>query len=179
MTRPSLHYLLGPQSVSPVAGRSCFGAIMFLRPLVIVVLLGSALFVRAQAVDLPAIDREVQSALKLWRTPGMAVVIVGPGKVYLLKGYGRHSLGLPAQVTADTLFPLASCTKAFTSTALAMLVDGGKLGWDDPVRKHLPDFHLADPDADALVTVRDLLCHRTGVGGHDFLWYRAPWGQDE
>ena len=55
-----------------------------------------------------------------------------------------------------------------------MLVDEGKLGWDDPVRKHLPDFHLTDPLADAGVTLRDLFCHRTGLSNNDFLWYRAP-----
>ena len=82
-------------------------------------------------------------------------------------------------MTPDTLFPLASCTKAFTTTLLAMLADEGQLAWDDPVRKHLPTFKLSDPNADALLTVRDLLCHRTGIAGHDLLWYHAPWDIDE
>ena len=132
----------------------------------------------AQDFDRAAIDREVQAAMRFWSVPGAAVVIVGPEKSYL-KGYGLRDAGKSDSVTPDTIFPLASCTKAFTSLALAMLVDDGKIAWDDPVRKHLPDFHLADPKADALVTIRDLLCHRTGVDGHDLLWYRAPWGQDE
>jgi CubicO group peptidase (beta-lactamase class C family) len=60
-----------------------------------------------------------------------------------------------------------------------MLADDGLVGWDDPVNKHLPGFKLPDPHADALLTMRDLLSHRSGVGGHDLLWYRAPWEIDE
>ncbi len=129
--------------------------------------------------DPAAVDRIVAAALKRWGTPGVAVAVVRDGKTVHLKGYGTKRLGAADPVTPDTLFPLASCTKAFTSTLAAMLVDDGKIGWDDPVRRHLSDFHLSDPSADALVTMRDLFTHRTGVAGHDLLWYRAPWGQDE
>jgi CubicO group peptidase (beta-lactamase class C family) len=132
----------------------------------------------AQNFDRVAIDREVHAAMKFWNVPGVALVVAGPDKTYL-KGYGVRESGKDEPVTPDTIFPLASCTKAFTSLALAILVGDGKLSWEDPVRKHLPEFHLADPKADALVTVRDLLSHRTGVGGHDLLWYRAPWNQQE
>src|SRR5262249_31126500 len=66
-----------------------------------------------------------------------------------------------------------------TATLLAQLADEGKLSWDDPVRRHLPDFHLADQLADRDVTLRDLVTHRTGVASHDLLWYRAAWGLDE
>jgi len=69
--------------------------------------------------------------------------------------------------------------KAFTATSIAMLVDEGKMAWDDPVRKHLDYFHLADPLADANVTLRDLLTHRTGLGTHNFLWMAAPWSLEE
>lgn len=141
-------------------------------------LLALAIPASAQNLKPDAIDREVQTAMRFWSVPGASLIIVGPEKTYS-KGYGVREIGKDDEVTADTLFPLASCTKAFTSLAVAMLVDDGKLNWDDPVRKHLPDFHLADSKADALVAVRDLLCHRTGVGGHDLLWYRAPWDQDE
>src|SRR5262249_57330656 len=101
------------------------------------------------------------------------------GRVIIARGYGVKQLGKKEPVTGDTLFPLASCTKAFTTTAMAMLVDEGKLQWDDLVRKHVPYFRLADPLADANVTLRDLVCHRTGVGPHEFLCYRAPWGVEE
>jgi CubicO group peptidase (beta-lactamase class C family) len=132
----------------------------------------------ATTPDATRIDALVIAALKAWDVPGAALVIVTPDKVVHLKGYGvREQGGKP--VTADTVFPLASCTKAITTAVVARLADEGKLGWDDPVRKHLPDFHLSDPAAAALVTLRDLGAHRTGVGPHDLLWYRAPWSQDE
>jgi CubicO group peptidase (beta-lactamase class C family) len=129
--------------------------------------------------DAAAIDRVMADALKTWDAPGAALVVVRGDQVVVLKGYGRKRHDRPDPVTPDTLFPLASCSKAFTSTLLAVLVDDGKLDWDDPVRAHLPGFKLSDPHADALVTLRDLLAHRTGVGGNDLLWYRAPWGIDE
>jgi len=135
--------------------------------------------VRAQALDGKAIDEVVQDALKAWEAPGCAVVVVRNDRVIYLKGHGLRKLGGPDPVTADTTFAIASCTKAFTSLLLAQLADDGKLSWDDPVRKHLPGFRLADPLADSHVTLRDLLCHRTGVASHDLLVYRAPWGLDE
>lgn len=124
-----------------------------------------------------AIDDQVAAALAKWEVPGLALVLLREDEPPLLVGYGTKRLGTNDPVTPDTLFPLASCTKAFTSALLASLVDAGKLAWDDPVRKHLPSFRLADPAADALVTLRDLVTHRTGYAGneHDYLWYRAPW----
>jgi CubicO group peptidase (beta-lactamase class C family) len=119
------------------------------------------------------------AALKEWDAPGAAVAVVRGDQTLVLKGYGRKHIDRLDPVTSDTVFPLASCTKAFTSTLLAMLVDEGKLAWDDRVAQHLPGFRLSDPHADAMVTLRDLLSHRTGVTGNDLLWYRAPWGVDE
>jgi CubicO group peptidase (beta-lactamase class C family) len=85
------------------------------------------------------------------------------------KGVGRHE-----PVTGDTLFQIASTSKAFTSTALAMLAAENKLSWDDPVRKHLDYFHLADMCADSQVTIRDIVSHRTGLSRHDELWDNSP-----
>jgi CubicO group peptidase (beta-lactamase class C family) len=124
------------------------------------------------------IDALVLEALKSWDVPGVAVVVVTPDRTLHLKGYGYRELG-GQPVTPDTVFPMASCTKAFTTALVARLADKGKLSWDDPVRKHLYDFHLSDPAADSLVSLRDLGSHRTGVGAHDLLWYRAPWSQEE
>lgn len=126
-----------------------------------------------------AIDWDVRRALEQTQTPGAAVVVVRGDAVVYLKGFGARELGGKDRVTPGTVFSVASCTKAFTATAIALLADEGKMGWDDPVRKHLPSFHLADPEADRDVTVRDLLCHRTGVGEHLPLLYRAPWGEEE
>jgi CubicO group peptidase (beta-lactamase class C family) len=135
---------------------------------------------RLRAADpTPAdVDRVMADALRSWSVPGAALVVVRGDQGLVLKGYGRRHFDRPEPVTPDTVFPLASCTKPVTALMLATLVDEGLLGWDDPVRRHLPAFHLADPTADAAVVLRDLLCHRTGVGGNDLLWYRAPWGVD-
>ena len=105
--------------------------------------------------------------------------MVRNGEVRYLKGHGLCEAGSDRPVTPDTVFPLASCTKAFTTTVMAMLVDEGKMAWDDPVRKHLDWFHLSDPLADRDVTLRDLVTHRTGVRSHDMLWYRSPLKQEE
>jgi CubicO group peptidase (beta-lactamase class C family) len=131
------------------------------------------------ALDEGKMDALVRDAQKAFDAPGVAVAIVRDGEVVYLKGFGLKDIGKKDPVTPDTLFPLGSCTKAFTTTAMAMLVDDGKMAWDDPVRKHVEFFHLADPLADADVRLRDLVCHRTGLAGHDLLWYRAPWKPEE
>ncbi len=125
------------------------------------------------------IDRVIRDALKAWGVPGVAVAVVRDDQIVYLKGHGLRQVDSDRPVTPDTIFPLASCTKGFTTTLMAMLVDEGKLGWDDPVRKHLPWFHLADPLADREVTLRDLVTHRTGLRGHELLWYRSPWKLEE
>jgi len=125
------------------------------------------------------IDAAVRAALRAWKVPGAAVAVVRDDRVEYLQGHGLCETGETKRVTPDTLFPLASCSKGFLTASLAMLADEGKLRWDDPVRKHLPTFRLSDPLADARVTLRDLLCHRTGLGQHDLLWYRAAWPPEE
>jgi CubicO group peptidase (beta-lactamase class C family) len=145
---------------------------------VFIALLAAVPAVVAQPLDTDAIDELVREALKAWHVPGAAVAVVHNDRVYV-KGYGTRDLAHAGRVTEDTVFALGSCSKPFTTLALALLVDDGKLQWDDPVRKHVPFFRLADPLADANVTLRDLVTHRTGLGSHDLLWYRAPWGQEE
>ncbi len=127
--------------------------------------------VRADDFDPQPIDAIVQKAVAEFHVPGAAVVVVKGDRVVYLKGFGVKKHGADAAVTPDTVFAIASCSKAFTATAAAMLVADGKLGWDDPVRKHLPAFRLSDPAADHELTVRDLLCHRTGMPRHDALWF--------
>jgi CubicO group peptidase (beta-lactamase class C family) len=134
---------------------------------------------QAQAPSPPQIDIIVKEALAKWKAPGLAVAVVHQDRLVYLKGFGVKELGKDDRVTPDTVFPLASCSKALTVTALAMLVDDGKLAWDDPVRKHLPSFKLKDPCADANVTLRDLLTHRTGLGKHEPLWFKTPWTMEE
>jgi CubicO group peptidase (beta-lactamase class C family) len=133
----------------------------------------------AGRLDTAAVDTLVRDALKAFHVPGVAVAIVRDGEVVYLEGHGVRDVARRDPVTPDTLFPLASCTKGFTTTALAILADEGKLTWDDPVSKHVPFFHLSDPLADREVRLRDLLCHRTGLREHVFLWYHSPLSQEE
>ncbi len=117
-------------------------------------------------------DRIVHRALSATRAPGAALVVVD-GDTTIVRGYGLRRLGSDDPVTADTVFALASVSKAFTATACGLCVDDGTLSWDDPIRKHLPAFRLHDPAADTNATIRDLLCHRTGLPRHDALWYHT------
>ena len=120
---------------------------------------------RAQAPQAaPEVDAAIQRTLETFEVPGIAVTVVKDGKVVLAKGYGVRKLGERAPVTPDTLFGIASNTKAFTAAALAMLVDEGKLQWDDRVIDHLPSFQMHDPYVTRELTVRDLLVHRSGLG---------------
>jgi CubicO group peptidase (beta-lactamase class C family) len=125
------------------------------------------------------VDGVLREAMAAWHVPGAALAVVVGDRVVYLKGLGVREAGGKAAVTPDTLFLLGSCSKPFTALLLAILADRGTIDWDDPVRRHLPWFRLADPLADENVTLRDLLCHRTGVDAHDLLWYHAPWGQKE
>ncbi|MBY0458537.1 MAG: serine hydrolase [Gemmataceae bacterium] len=134
---------------------------------------------RAEDPKPEAVDAATAEALTAFQVPGCAVVVVRGNQTLVLKGYGKRALGGNDPVTPDTLFPLASCTKQFTTTLLAMLVDDGALGWDDLVSKHLPAFKLSDRNANALLSVRDLVTHRTGLGNHDLLWYRTDLTVDE
>ena len=131
--------------------------------------------VAASAAAAPAFDlaRDVNLALKTFDVPGIAIAIVKDGKVVATQGFGVRQLGKPEPVTDKTLFEIASNSKAFTAAALAMLVDEGKLAWDDKVTQHLPSFQMADPYVTHEMTVRDLLVHRSGLGlgAGDLLWW--------
>lgn len=119
----------------------------------------------SSAAQAPAqLDDWVERAMKEFDVPGIAVAIVKDGQTIATKGYGVRKLGNPARVDEHTLFGIASNTKAFTAASLAILVDEGKLNWDDPVTKHLPAFALYDPYVTREITVRDLLSHRSGLG---------------
>ncbi len=121
----------------------------------------------------PELESFIQQTLEQWHVPGVAVAVIKDGQTILCDGFGSRNLAQNLPVTADTLFPIASCTKAFTATCLALLVDEGKLEWDKPVRHYLPAFKLHDPHATELMTPRDLLCHRSGLPRHDVMWYAA------
>jgi CubicO group peptidase (beta-lactamase class C family) len=110
------------------------------------------------------VDNVVERARKEFDVPGIAVAIVKDGNVVLAKGYGVRKMGDPAPVTPQSLFRIASNTKAFTAAALAILVDEKRIRWDDPVTQYLPAFQMYDPYVTREMTIRDLLTHRSGLG---------------
>lgn len=117
----------------------------------------------ANSDALRGLDHYVERALLDWQVPGAAIGVVRDGKVIYARGFGVRELGRSARVDEHTLFQIGSMTKAFTATAIGVLVDEGKVGWDDPVIDHLPWFRLSDPWLTQHVTIRDLLAHRTGI----------------
>ncbi|MFV5688373.1 serine hydrolase [Flavobacterium sp. ZT3R25] len=110
------------------------------------------------------VDELVERSLKTFNVPGIAVAIVKDGKIIHAKGYGVKSILTNEKVDANTLFGIASNSKAFTSAALAMLVDEGKVKWDDKVSKYLPNFRMYNDYVTNEFTIRDLLTHRSGLG---------------
>ena len=127
----------------------------------------------AMTPDAGGIDDLVGRFMRDFDIPGMAAAIVQPGQAVFLRGYGVRVLGQPARLDVRTQFAIASNSKAFTTAALAILVDEGKLGWDDPVVKYLPEFRMYDPAVTRMMTVRDLLVHRSGLpqGAGDLLQF--------
>ena len=138
------------------------------------VIVSATVCVAQEKSDWSALDQYINSSMKDWKVPGASVAIVRDGSVVYATGFGVRDIRTNQPVTPDTLFDIGSCTKAFTSAAIAMLVDEGKMHWDGKVDDYIPFFHLYDPLADENVTIRDLLTHRTGVPGTDLLWYVYP-----
>jgi CubicO group peptidase (beta-lactamase class C family) len=152
-----------------------------LSSLLLVVFLMSPVLVGAR-VDLPKnLDTWITDAMKDWELPGLAIAIVKDDKVVFAKGFGVKKLGDPASVDENTVFAIGSCTKAFTAAALAILVEDGKIAWDDRATKYLRDFRLMDQFATSEMTVRDLLSHHSGLpsNGGDTLWYGTGNSREE
>lgn len=130
---------------------------------------------RSNAPTVPPrdLDAYVTRVMRDFQVPGVAVAVVQNGRVLLAKGYGVRKLGDPTPVDERTLFGIASNTKAFTATALGILVEEGKLRWDAPVIDYLPWFAMYDPFVTRELTIRDLLVHRSGfgLGAGDLLWW--------
>jgi CubicO group peptidase (beta-lactamase class C family) len=128
------------------------------------------------------LDAYVAQSMKTFDVPGMAVAIVKDGTIVVAKGYGVRKLGDPTPVDEHTMFGIGSNTKAFTTAALAGLVDAGKLSWDDPVYQRLPDFVMYDPYVSHEMTIRDLLAHRSGMGlgeGDLLFWPPSTYTRNE
>lgn len=145
----------------------------------LLVLLVTSHVVAGQQPSLQRLDEEITRAMREWEVPGLAIAIVKDDALVYAKGYGVRTLGRPEPVTEHTIFAIGSASKAFTAAALGMLVDDGKISWDDPVTTHLKGFQLFDPYVTRELTVRDLLCHRSGLDRAEMLWYGSDYSRDE
>lgn len=137
--------------------------------------------VRAQTENWQAFDVYINKILADWEVPGAAVAVIKDDKIVYAKGFGVKEKGKSEKINEHTIFGVASNSKAFTATAIAILVDEGKLNWDDKVIKHLPDFRLADEYATREITIRDLLSHRSGLPayGGDVIWWGGEYTRNE
>jgi CubicO group peptidase (beta-lactamase class C family) len=135
----------------------------------------------SQRDPLEGLDGAIEAAMKRWEIPGLAIAVVKDDRVVYARGFGVRELGKPQKVTDKTFFAVASQSKAFTASALGLLVAEGKLKWDDPATKYLPWFRMSDPYASRELTVRDLLCHRCGLGTWqgDLMWYGSDLSRRE
>jgi len=120
--------------------------------------------------QIQALDQFINEGITKWNPPGLAVTVVKDGNIVFKKAYGVTSLNNKQPVDTNTLFGCMSTTKAFVAAGLAMLVDDGKLNWDDKVIDYLPEFQLKDPYITREINIKDLLTHRTGIGDTDYLW---------
>lgn len=136
---------------------------------------------KSNKIDYAKFDAYFQNTIAEWGTPGMSIGIVKDGKLVFAKGYGVLEVGKPGKADENTLYAIASNTKAFTTAIIATLVQEGKLKWDDKVKDYLPYFELADPWVSSEITVKDILCHRVGLGtfSGDFIWYKSGLTSEE
>lgn len=138
---------------------------------------GSAAQARETGSVAAAVDLYAQQVMAAFPDqPGLGICVVENGQITLAKGYGVRRLGSPTRCDENTIFGIASNTKAMTAAALAMLVEDGKVEWDAPVTRYLPAFQMSDPIVTKLMTVRDLLVHRSGLtlGAGDLMIWPAP-----
>lgn len=160
---------------------------MLLRITVLALLLFTSTGLHAQTPASPiatssaALSQRIETARVDWGVPGLSVAIVKDGELFLSAGFGVRELEKPEPVDGDTLFAIASNSKAFTAAGLAILEEEGKVKWNDRVQSHLPWLQLYDPYVSAELRVDDLLCHRSGLGtfSGDLLWWGTSYSPEE
>lgn len=126
-----------------------------------------------------AFDAYVAQTMKDWKVPGLAIGIVRNDSTLFTQGYGTRTMGTTQPVDEHTLFAIGSASKAFTATLAAMMVDAGKMRWDDPATKYLPDLQMFDPYVSRELTLRDMLTHRSGLARGDLVWFAGGYDRDE
>jgi CubicO group peptidase (beta-lactamase class C family) len=129
--------------------------------------------------SLAGFDQYITKAMQDWKVPGLAIAVVKNDSIVLMKGYGTRTMGTTQPVDEHTLFAIGSSSKAFTATLAAMMVDQGKMRWDDPATAYLPSLQMFDPYVTRELTLRDLLTHRSGLERGDLMWYGTDYGRDE
>lgn len=121
----------------------------------------------------------VKTEMEKWDVPGAAVLGIKDGKVFFSEGFGYRDLEKKLPVDSKTIFPIASCTKTFTSFTVGLLVDEGKVDWDTPVREYYSELMMYDKYVTEHITPRDVLCHRSGLPRHDRVWMYAGLSRDD
>lgn len=129
--------------------------------------------------DASGLDQFVPEHMQKWKVPGIAIAVVQNGEVVYSRGFGLRDVKRNLPVTPKTLFAIGSISKSFTALSMGMLNDEGKLDWDTPVRRYLPDFEMYDPVASERMTPRDLITHRVGMAGHDLVWYSSDFSRED
>lgn len=128
---------------------------------------------------LSGLDAYMATILKDWNVPGIGIGVVVKDRLVFAKGYGYRDYGKKIPYTPTTAQPIASNTKLFTAVAAGMLVDEGKLDWDEPVREYVPSIRFYNDELTRTVTMRDMLSHRTGITRHDLIWYKSDFTQKQ
>jgi len=128
---------------------------------------------------LKGFDDYMAQAMKDWNAPGIGIGIVVKDKLVFAKGYGFRDFGKKLPYSPATTQPIASNSKLFTAVAVGLLVEEGKLRWDEPIKRFVPGIRFYNDDLDRSVTIRDMLSHRTGVTRHDAIWYKSTFTRRE
>jgi CubicO group peptidase (beta-lactamase class C family) len=140
-----------------------------------------AINANAQEIDFGKFDSYVKKSMRDFNMPGLAIGVIQNGDIVFQQGYGVSKVGEPQRISTNSMFGIASLSKAFTAASIGILVEDGKLNWDDKVTKHLPNWKLIDPVVTNMMSIEDLLCHRSGLKTFDgdLLWYGSNYSREE
>ena len=123
---------------------------------------------------LKGVDKELNEVLETWKAAGFAVAVVEKNKIIYAKGFGYRDYENKNPVTPNTLFAIGSCTKAFTSSLLGLLQSENKISFDESPGKYIPGFEFFNQEMNNSISIKDMMCHRTGLPRHDYSWYIFP-----
>jgi CubicO group peptidase (beta-lactamase class C family) len=145
-----------------------FSNAKFLKKLLLLICINFIVVQTNFAVDKEHLESFTKKGMELWHVPGMSVAVVSNDEIVFQQGFGKTTIKNGKSVDENTLFAIASTTKAMVVAGILMLVDEGKLSLDDPISKHIPELHFKDPSLTRKINIRDLLAHRTGLPSTDY-----------